>query len=262
MNTLILSPDVSANFGQIFAFGISRIFRNRSAERMRELGREYGKGLQLINILRDAGSDLANGRCYFPEEELKACGIAPNELISRRTDIAPIFEKWRQKAERGIAAGMDYCCAIRPARVRFATALPALIGARTLALLREAGAEALQKKIKVPRNEVRAIMSSTTLSLGLGANVAKKFRTIAAVISVAAVYDRRNYPEGRAARPGRAAARRSATVIDRRYRCQENSCVAFRRLAALIAPRPAACLPRLSVFPTAPDCATNMTDDR
>ena len=31
----------------------------------------YGKGLQLINILRDAGSDFRNGRCYFPKGELR-----------------------------------------------------------------------------------------------------------------------------------------------------------------------------------------------
>ena len=80
-------------------------FSNQSAERMRSLGREYGKGLQLINILRDAGSDLANGRCYFPEEELKACGVAPNEMISRRAEVAPILEKWRQKAEQGNRRG-------------------------------------------------------------------------------------------------------------------------------------------------------------
>ncbi len=140
-------------------------FSHQSAERMQNQDREYGKGLQLINILRDAGSDLANGRCYFPEEELKACGVAPNEMVSRRAEVAPILEKWRQKAERGIAAGMDYCCEIRPARVRFATALPALIGARTLVLLREAGVDALQQKIKVPRSEVRSIMSSITMTL-------------------------------------------------------------------------------------------------
>ena len=145
---------------------------------MRNLGREYGKGLQLINILRDAGSDLANGRCYFPEEELKACGVAPNEMISRRSDVAPILEKWRRKAEQGIAAGMDYCCAIRSARVRFATALPALIGARTLALLREAGVDALQQKIKVPRSEVRAIMSSTTMTLASPRALRRNFERI------------------------------------------------------------------------------------
>jgi farnesyl-diphosphate farnesyltransferase len=155
-----------------------RNFSDQSVERMRNLGRDYGKGLQLINILRDAGSDLRNGRCYFPEEELKGCGVAPNELISRRIEVAPTLDKWRRRAEQGVAAGMDYCCAIRPVRVRFATALPALIGARTLALLREAGADALQRPIKVPRSEVRAIMSSTTLTLASPRALRKNFERL------------------------------------------------------------------------------------
>ena len=136
------------------------------------------RGLQLINILRDAGSDFRNGRCYFPKEELNAIGIAPNELISSGNRIAPILEKWRRKAEEGTAAGIDYCCAIRNARVRFATVIPALIGARTLALLRDAGAGMLQRSVKVPRNEVRAIMSSTTLALASPRVLRKKFQSL------------------------------------------------------------------------------------
>ena len=155
-----------------------RNFANRSAEEMRVLAREYGKGLQLINILRDAGSDLRSRRCYLPEEELKACGISPNELIARRTQIESVLEKWRRQAENGISAGMDYACAIRSARVRFATALPALIGARTLALLREAGVDALVRNIKVPRREIRAIISSTTLALASSRALRKKFERL------------------------------------------------------------------------------------
>lgn len=150
-------------------------FADRSTEEMRTLGRAYGKGLQLINILRDAASDFHNGRCYFPNEELNAIGIAPNELISSGNRIAPVLDKWRCKAEKGTTAGIEYCCAIRHTRVRFATVIPALIGARTLALLRDAGAGVLQHSIKVPRNEVRAIMSSTTLTFASPRVLRRKF---------------------------------------------------------------------------------------
>src|SRR6266478_2528725 len=57
-------------------------------------------------------------------------------------------------------------CAIRNRRVRTATVLPALIGARTLALLRDAAATALRRHIKVPRREVRAIVASLVLGFG------------------------------------------------------------------------------------------------
>ena len=153
-------------------------FADRSSEKMRELGRAYGKGLQLINILRDAGTDFRNRRCYLPEEQLKSAGVSPDDLLSGNDRIAPILEKWRVKAEEGIAAGIDYSCAIRNARVRFATAIPALIGARTLALLRDAGVDALKQKIKVPRHEVRAIMWSTTLSLASPRALRKNFERL------------------------------------------------------------------------------------
>src|SRR5256714_7068826 len=48
-------------------------FAGLPQEEMLGLGRRYGMALQLINVLRDAGADLAEGRCYLPAEGL---GIA------------------------------------------------------------------------------------------------------------------------------------------------------------------------------------------
>jgi farnesyl-diphosphate farnesyltransferase len=139
-------------------------FSERPEAEMIELGVRYGRGLQLINILRDAASDLRQGRCYFPEEELESLGLTPAEILSDPKRIQPILEKWRGKASAGVEAGIEYSCAIRNRRVRFATALPALIGARTLALLREAGAEALTERVKVPRGEVRKMIAASALA--------------------------------------------------------------------------------------------------
>ena len=133
---------------------------------MRELGKSYGAGLQLINILRDTGKDLRAGRCYFPADELAQAGLAPTELIGHPVAVKPIFEKWLGQAENGLRAGMEYVAAIGERRVRTATALPALIGARTIALLRAAGPVALQEKIKVPRQEVRAMLGGVAITLG------------------------------------------------------------------------------------------------
>ncbi|MGB8340543.1 MAG: squalene/phytoene synthase family protein [Chthoniobacterales bacterium] len=119
-------------------------FANRSPGEMSELGISYGKGLQLINILRDRPADLANGRDYLPADELAT------------TSVTKVFHHWLDRAEEKIGAGIDYSSSLTNWRVRFATALPALIGARTIALLRVAGSEA--SKVKVPRNEVRRIL--------------------------------------------------------------------------------------------------------
>jgi farnesyl-diphosphate farnesyltransferase len=53
---------------------------------------------------------------------------------------------------------MQYSRAIENRRVRGATVLPALIGARTLTLLNAAGSMALERTVKVPRREVRRMI--------------------------------------------------------------------------------------------------------
>jgi farnesyl-diphosphate farnesyltransferase len=85
------------------------------------------------------------------------------QILADPAQVEPVMNKWRDKAERGIEAGKEYARAIRNRRVRFATALPAKIGAQTLALLRDAGASALTRRIKVPRGEVRKMIVSSAL---------------------------------------------------------------------------------------------------
>jgi farnesyl-diphosphate farnesyltransferase len=139
-------------------------FSNQPETKMRELGVGYGQGLQLINILRDAGNDLRNGRCYFPADELGSLGLTPADILRHPQRIDLILQKWRGKALAGVEAGIEYSGAVRNRRVRFATALPALIGARTLALLREGGAEALTQRVKVARGEVRKMIAASALA--------------------------------------------------------------------------------------------------
>jgi farnesyl-diphosphate farnesyltransferase len=139
-------------------------FCGRSEEEMRGLGIRYGRGLQLINILRDAGDDLRQGRCYLPADELQSLGLAPEEILRDPARVEPILKKWRERAGEGIEAGIEYAASIQNRRVRFATALPALIGARTLALLCEAGPDALRRRVKVSRAEVQRMIASAAIA--------------------------------------------------------------------------------------------------
>ncbi|MEO6969913.1 MAG: squalene/phytoene synthase family protein [Chthoniobacterales bacterium] len=119
-------------------------FATLAPNEMTKLGVTYGRGLQLINVLRDRGADRQAGRSYLPAQEL-----------ATRPE-AEVFADWLNAAEAKIGAGIDYCSALTSWRTRFATALPALIGARTIALLR--AAESGAGKIKVPRKMVRRIL--------------------------------------------------------------------------------------------------------
>ena len=140
-------------------------FTARDEVDMLELGRNYGCGLQLVNILRDAGSDLRAGRCYFPEEELRAANLSASDLLNAPADFLPIYSRWIAEARAGLDAGLEYSIAINPPRVRVATVLPARIGVRTLELIEQSGLEALRTPVKVPRSEVRGMIASTTITL-------------------------------------------------------------------------------------------------
>lgn len=140
-------------------------FTAREEPDMLELGANYGRGLQLVNILRDAGSDLCAGRCYFPQDELRAANLTPADLRNAPVEFLPIYQRWIAEARAGLDAGLEYSIAINPPRVRVATVLPAMIGVRTLELIEESGLEALRTRIKVPRNEVRGMIASTTITL-------------------------------------------------------------------------------------------------
>jgi farnesyl-diphosphate farnesyltransferase len=142
-----------------------RQFSTRSEDEMLVLGKRYGMALQLINVLRDAGSDLRAGRCYFPEHELRAMHLTPSQILSEPERFQPIYRTWLEKAKAGLTSGMEYSRAIQNRRVRAATVLPALIGARTLALLNASGLAALQQTVKVARSEVRAMILSLALTL-------------------------------------------------------------------------------------------------
>ncbi len=142
-----------------------RSFTARDEADMLELGTNYGRGLQLVNILRDAGSDLRTGRCYFPEDELRAANLSASDLLNGPADFLPIYLRWVAEARAGLDAGLEYSIAINPPRVRVATVLPAMIGLRTLSLLEESGLEALRTRVKVPRSEIRGMIASTTITL-------------------------------------------------------------------------------------------------
>lgn len=47
---------------------------------------ELGMAMQLTNIVRDVGEDLARGRIYLPQDDLTACRYTQQRLSARRVD--------------------------------------------------------------------------------------------------------------------------------------------------------------------------------
>lgn len=125
-------------------------------------GIRFGKGLQLVNILRDIPRDLRSGRCYLPAPALAAVGLKPDDLLTPASEarLQPVYQHWLQRAEEHLAAGWRYTLTLprNQWRLRLACAWPILLGVRTLAHLRRGRVLDASQRIKVSRAEVRAIL--------------------------------------------------------------------------------------------------------
>jgi farnesyl-diphosphate farnesyltransferase len=127
----------------------------------------FGKGLQLVNILRDVAADLRKGRCYLPENELARLGLEPRDLLdpANETRLRPLYDRYLGLARAHLAAGWAYTNTVpwRCVRVRLACAWPILIGVRTLARLHSAPVLEPDRPVKIPRAEVRRLLAASLL---------------------------------------------------------------------------------------------------
>lgn len=119
-------------------------FSRYSTEELRVLGANYGKGLQLVNILRDIPEDLERGRCYLPR-------VNPGDPAA----ICEALPRWHSRARVLLADGIKYTSSLRGTRLRTSTGLPAVLGIRTLERLEDASWEDLQKGVKISRKMVK-----------------------------------------------------------------------------------------------------------
>lgn len=146
-------------------------FRHWDQARMIPLGIRYGKGLQMVNILRDLPKDLRKGRCYIPEVLLEQVHITPNQLLDEGSGQAfrPLFRKLIQEARDHLDQGWRYTMAIprMEIRLRLACMWPILIGIRTLQQLSVSRHElSPDRPIKIARSDVYRIVATTGLTGG------------------------------------------------------------------------------------------------
>lgn len=114
----------------------------------------YGKGLQLVNILRDVPEDLRAGRCYLPVGD-------PEDHDA----VFAEFQRWREVAMEKTSYGRRYAEALRSKRLRVASVLPAAIAEETIELLEVSSLAELEPRIRVPRSRVY-LMFLRALALG------------------------------------------------------------------------------------------------
>ena len=117
-------------------------------------GRRYGRGLQLVNVLRDLPRDRRRGRSYLPADEIARDGLPAT------------LERWERRARRGLLAGVAYAARLPRWSLRAATALPAVLGLATLGELARASFERrldATDRIRISRGRVRRLVLATSV---------------------------------------------------------------------------------------------------
>jgi len=151
-----------------------------AGEELIQYGTQFGKGLQMINILRDLPKDLAIGRCYLAEEDFGKHAISFHEMVqfchaiskNGSTPAEPpwmknleeLYEEKIQKTRNLLASGMKYALSFprRFIRLRLAALWPLMIGLDTLTLLENTPIRMkLQNPLRIHRNQVYRMMAFT-----------------------------------------------------------------------------------------------------
>ncbi|WP_395740826.1 phytoene/squalene synthase family protein [Prosthecobacter sp.] len=131
---------------------------------MMEWGARLGKGLQLINILRDIGEDTRDGRCYLP---------------CQPEDIQTEWSLWLQTCTEHLECGLKYVQHVTHGKLRYATALPLLLGIQTVAKMRATPWEKIQQGVKISRLDVASILAQAAIACRSSAAMEKLYRKLA-----------------------------------------------------------------------------------
>ncbi len=126
-------------------------------------GIAFGKGLQLVNILRDLGKDACLGRCYLPEEEWLPLGISLDQVQANPAVLRPVWTAWLHRCESLLGEAMLYVQNVQHGKLRYATALPLLLAVKTVAQLRTASDADLVAGVKISRMDVAKVLLDATL---------------------------------------------------------------------------------------------------
>jgi len=133
-----------------------------------EQGIRFGKGLQLVNILRDVAEDRRRGRQYVPNLD--------------------DYQRWLDAAVAHLSDGWQYTLAIpaRLWRLRLACTWPIWIGLGTIARMRNANPLDPAQRVMVPQRDVNRMLARSVLTCWNAAALDRRYRQLKVAATVAA----------------------------------------------------------------------------
>lgn len=149
---------------QLFAW-YSHTIRRKEREIM-PLAREFGLGLQTVNIIRGLREDFERGWVYVPKIFLSEMGLTKEQLFDteNRERALQVLDMLTDKAERHLHEALKYVKSLPwwQHGIRLGCIFPLMFAIRTLAVCRR-NAQVFESEAKITRADVKKIVLDSTL---------------------------------------------------------------------------------------------------
>jgi farnesyl-diphosphate farnesyltransferase len=149
---------------QLFAW-YSVTIRSKEKEIM-PLAREFGLGLQTVNVIRGMREDFNRGWVYIPQKFMLDMGITKEQLFDpeNREQALKVLDMMTDKAERHLRHALQYVKSLPwwQHGIRLGCIFPLMFAIRTLAVCRH-NAKVFESEAKMTRTEVKKIVLDSTL---------------------------------------------------------------------------------------------------
>jgi phytoene/squalene synthetase len=132
-------------------------------EKLKANSESFGRGLQLVNILKDITDDAERGVSFIPRDVIAAQGLTFSMLAesghreAAHRALVPVFEE----AETSLEAAFEYCLALPSDQreIRLFCLLPLWMAVRTLVHARGNDSQFIVgEKVKISRDEVHRLV--------------------------------------------------------------------------------------------------------
>ena len=149
---------------QLFAW-YSITIRRKEKEIM-PLAREFGLGLQTVNVIRGLREDFDRGWVYIPKKFILDMGLTKEQLFDpeHREQALQVLDMMTDKAERHLRQALQYVKSLPwwQHGIRLGCIFPLMFAIRTLAVCRH-NTQVFESEAKMTRTEVKKIVLDATL---------------------------------------------------------------------------------------------------
>jgi farnesyl-diphosphate farnesyltransferase len=130
------------------------------SKKLEQFSESFGKGLQMVNIIRDMSADLRRGQSYIPDEILQKYHLTRQSIfdIQNSENASLLFDELIQTAVNHLDKALAYVVNIpkEETRIRLFCLLPMFWAMQTLSIIQENSLNLLKsEKIKISRGVIR-----------------------------------------------------------------------------------------------------------